>query len=90
MSHPFRNLDYPSIRWAQLFVMFFCICAHAYAQDSDKGLATFVVREEPIRVDGHGVLLPDRLERHDRNLTLTGDEIPQPGGQSPEIFLKGS
>ena len=43
---------------------------------------------EPIRVEGHGELWPDRLVRHDRNYDLDGNALPIPGGDSPEVFLK--
>ena len=43
---------------------------------------------EPIRIEGHGELWPGRLVRHDRNFTLTGESLPVPGGDTPEVFLK--
>ena len=44
--------------------------------------------EEPILVEGHGELWPDKLVRHDQNFTLQGAAIAIPGGASPEVFDK--
>ncbi|RMF96233.1 MAG: hypothetical protein D6727_08905 [Gammaproteobacteria bacterium] len=44
--------------------------------------------DAPIRVEGHGKLWPHCLLRHDLNLTLNGEIIPRPGGETPELFRK--
>ena len=44
--------------------------------------------EEPILVEGHGKLWPDKLVRHDQNYTLQGAAIAIPGGASQEVFDK--
>lgn len=41
---------------------------------------------EPILVEGHGELWPDKIVRHDANFSLEGEQLPTPGGASPEIF----
>ena len=41
---------------------------------------------QPIRVEGHGELWPEKLVRHDRNYSLAGDPLPVQGGHSPEVF----
>lgn len=41
-----------------------------------------------ILVEGHGVLKPDELLRHDLNYELTGEVRPRQGGSSPEHFRK--
>ncbi|MEM9496026.1 MAG: CpcT/CpeT family chromophore lyase [Pseudomonadota bacterium] len=43
---------------------------------------------EPIRVEGHGILSPTTLSRHDRNLSLDGEPLFVAGGASAEIFDK--
>ncbi|MGI9235094.1 MAG: CpcT/CpeT family chromophore lyase [Woeseiaceae bacterium] len=41
---------------------------------------------EPILVEGHGELWPEKIVRHDANYSLEGEHLPTAGGASPEIF----
>ena len=43
---------------------------------------------EPIRIEAKGELWPNRLIRHDVNMTLEGEVIPRDGGETPEVFIK--
>lgn len=58
-----------------------------YAGSTSKGrCVTSSFTESPIVVEGHGELYADRLVRHDQNFSLSGESLPIPGGQSPEVF----
>lgn len=58
-----------------------------YEGSTKKGrCVTSSFTEEPILVEGHGELWPDKVVRHDANYSLAGERLPTPGGASPEIF----
>lgn len=46
--------------------------------------------DRTITVEGHGILEPNRILRHDRNYEMTGEEIPRRGYKSEEIFNRVS
>lgn len=43
-----------------------------------------------ITVEGLGVLEPNRLMRHDRNFEMSGEEIPHPGHETADKFIRVS